>query len=169
LELGQDITDILHGLRNFHGVGRRCQYYLNSKINGKDVILVDDYGHHPTELKATISGLSNAYPQHKMILLFQPHRYTRTRDLFDDFVRVLSSVDTLILLEVYAAGEAPIPMHDGRSLAAAIRMRGKNNVIFVQDLEEAKAMTKKLVTENDLVVTMGAGSIGKLPQMLVEE
>ena len=169
LELGGKIEDIAQALLTFHGVGRRAEHYQNSKINGQEVILVDDYGHHPTELKATISGLLDAYPNNRMVLLFQPHRYTRTRDLFDDFVSVLSNVDTLILLDVYAAGEAPIPRSDGRSLAKAIRLRGKNNVIFVGDLEEARSVAKSLVRANDLVVTMGAGSIGKLPQMLMEE
>lgn len=168
LELGCNIDDIALKLKDFHGVGRRAEHYPNSKINNKDVILVDDYGHHPTELKVTLDGLKTAYPKNRMLLLFQPHRYTRTRDLFDDFVRVLSDVHTLILLDVYSAGETPIPMSDGRSLAAAIRLRGKNNVIFVRDLEEAKSVTKNLVKKNDLVVTMGAGSISKLPQMLVE-
>lgn len=168
LELGGKIEDIAAGLLTFHGVGRRCQHYPNSRINGKDVILVDDYGHHPTELKATISALALAYPENRMVLLFQPHRYTRTRDLFDDFVSVLSEVDTLVLLDVYAAGEEPIPMNDGRSLATAIRMRGKNNVIFVNDLIEAVNVVKNLVKPNDLVVTMGAGDISKLPQMLAK-
>lgn len=168
LELGGKIEEIVPGLLTFHGVGRRCQHYPDSQINGKDVILVDDYGHHPTELKATISALALAYPKNRMVLLFQPHRYTRTRDLFDDFVSVLSEVDTLVLLEVYAAGEEPISMSDGRSLATAIRMRGKNNVIFVSDLIEAYNVVKSLVEPNDLVVTMGAGSISKLPQMLAK-
>lgn len=167
LELGANISDIVLGLAKFHGVGRRCQHYPDSKIADHDVILIDDYGHHPTELKATISGLKTSYPNHRMVLVFQPHRYTRTRDLFDDFVSVLSEVNTLVLLEVYAAGEEAIPMSDGRSLARAIRMRGKNNVIFAKDLEEARDIVKKLVEENDLVVTMGAGNVSKLPEMLI--
>jgi UDP-N-acetylmuramate--alanine ligase len=168
LECGGTIEDAATGLASFHGVGRRAQHYPNSKINKKDVILVDDYGHHPTELKATISGLKEAYPKNRMILVFQPHRYTRTRDLFDDFVSILSEVDILVLLEVYAAGESPIPMSDGRSLASAIRIRGKNNVIFANDLEEATKIVYDLVEFDDLVVTMGAGNVSKLPQMLIE-
>lgn len=166
LELGAEIDSIIHGLANFHGVGRRCQHYPETTVAGKDIVLIDDYGHHPTELKATISGLKTAYPSQHMILAFQPHRYTRTRDLFDDFVQVLSDVDTLVLLEVYPAGEDPIPMSDGRSLAAAVRMRGQSNVVFVPNLEEAATVIKNLVNANDLVVTMGAGSISKLPGVL---
>ena len=167
LELGGKIENILAGLSEFHGVGRRCQHYPESKINGNEVILIDDYGHHPTELKATINALKLSYPNNRMILIFQPHRYTRTRDLFDDFVSILSEVDTLVLLEVYAAGELPIPMNDGRSLAKAIRMRGKSEVIFASNLEEASSIVQEMVVNNDLVVTMGAGNISKLPQILM--
>lgn len=168
LECGGKIEDITTGLATFHGVGRRCQHYPNINFLGKSANLIDDYGHHPSELKATISALKNAYPEKRMVLLFQPHRYTRTRDLFDDFVNVLSGVGTLILLEVYPAGESPIPLADGKYLADAIRTHGKHNVIFAQDLVEAKAALTSILGPNDLVVTMGAGSISKLPQMLLD-
>lgn len=168
LECEGKIENIITGLANFHGVGRRCQRYPDINVSGKKANLIDDYGHHPSELKATINALKNAYPEKRMILLFQPHRYTRTRDLFDDFVNVLSDVDTLIILEVYPAGESQIPLADGRSLANAIRMRGKHNVIFASDLVEAKNALYKILLQNDLVVTMGAGNISKLPQMLLD-
>jgi UDP-N-acetylmuramate--alanine ligase len=131
-------------------------------------MLIDDYGHHPAELKATITALKDAYPTHRMVLVFQPHRYTRTRDLFDDFVGVLSDVSVLILLEVYSAGESPIPLADGRALANAIRLRGTSNTVFAKDLTDAKELLLNIMENNDLVVTMGAGSIGILPQMLME-
>ena len=167
LECDGTIEDIAKGLKNFHGVGRRCQHYPDIQKDHKTIKLVDDYGHHPVELRATISALKNAYPKQRMILVFQPHRYTRTRDLFDDFVGVLSEVDTLVLLEVYPAGEVPIPQADGKSLANAIRLRGKVNIIFVKDLADAREVLFNIMENNDLIVTMGAGSIGKLPQMLI--
>jgi UDP-N-acetylmuramate--alanine ligase len=169
LECDGKIKDIALGLKNFHGVGRRCQHYPNIKTDHKTIMLVDDYGHHPVEVKATISALKGAYPSQRMVLVFQPHRYTRTRDLFDDFVGVLSEVDLLVVLEVYPAGEIPIPQADGKSLAKAIRMRGKVNTIFAKDLDDAKNVLLNIMENNDLVVTMGAGSIGKLPQMLIEK
>lgn len=166
LECEGNLEDIALGLKNFHGVGRRCQHYPNITKDDKTALLVDDYGHHPVELKATISALKNAYPTRRMVLAFQPHRYTRTRDLFDDFVSVLAEVDVLVLLEVYGAGEVPLAHADGKSLANAIRLRGNTNTIYVKDLDEAKTLLLNIIEDNDLVVTMGAGSVGKLPQML---
>ena len=167
LECEGKIEDIATGLASFHGVGRRCQHYPNIVFDSKEALLIDDYGHHPNELKATIAALRGAYPGRKMILIFQPHRYTRTRDLFDDFTSVLSNVDEVIVLEVYAAGEKPIPLADGRSLVRGIRLHGNQNAVFANDLEEAKTILFNVLQHNDLVVTMGAGSIGKLPQMLL--
>lgn len=167
LECEGKIEDIAKGLAEFHGVGRRSQHYPNINHEGKCGVLVDDYGHHPAELKATLSALRGAYPKKRMLLVFQPHRYTRTRDLFEDFISVLSDVDQLIILEVYAAGEKPIPLADGRSLVRAIRLKGNLNAIFAEDLDEAKAVVYNVLQDGDLVVTMGAGSVGKLPQMLV--
>jgi UDP-N-acetylmuramate--alanine ligase len=166
LECGGVLADIAEGLATFHGVGRRCQHYPDIVQNDKVATLIDDYGHHPVELKATISALKDAYPTKRMVLVFQPHRYTRTRDLFDDFVGVLSDVDVLILLEVYSAGESPIPLADGKALANAIRLRGTRNTVFAKDLADAKELLLNIMENNDLVVTMGAGSIGTLPQML---
>ena len=128
--------------------------------------MVDDYGHHPVEVKATISALRGAYPDKRLVVIFQPHRYTRTRDLFDDFVSVLTGVDQLIITEVYPAGEKPIALADGRSLVRAIRLQGNENAIFAEDIEDAKAKLNIVLQNDDLVVTMGAGSIGKLPAML---
>jgi UDP-N-acetylmuramate--alanine ligase len=167
LECEGQVEDIAVGLANFHGVGRRCQRYPDIHTADKTASLIDDYGHHPAELKATISALKSAYPRQRMVLVFQPHRYTRTRDLFDDFVNVLSNVDQLIVLEVYAAGESPIPLADGRSLARAIRLQGNVNTLFAADLVEAKMVLFNVLQTDDLVVTMGAGSIGKLPAMLL--
>lgn len=166
LECDGDIAEISRGLSEFHGVGRRCQHFPDIVYQNKRAVLVDDYGHHPVELKATISALRGAYAKQRMVLIFQSHRYTRTRDLFDDFVSVLSSVDVLILVEVYAAGEAPIPLADGRALARAIRLQGKLEVVFALDINDAREKLFNLFEDGDLVVTMGAGSIGKLPYML---
>jgi len=162
------VSDIANGLADFHGVGRRCQQYPNVVNDGKSAILIDDYGHHPAELRATLAALKAAYPDKRMVLIFQPHRYTRTRDLFDDFVNVLSNVEVLILLEVYSAGEEPIALADGRSLLRAVRLQGNVNTIFAKDLIDAKQILFNVMTDDDLVVTMGAGSIGKLPQILLE-
>ena len=116
-------------------------------------------------MKATISALRGAYPDKRLVVIFQPHRYTRTRDLFDDFVSVLTGVDQLIITEVYPAGEKPIALADGRSLVRAIRLQGNENTIFAEDIEDAKAKLSIVLQDDDLVVTMGAGNIGKLPAM----
>lgn len=166
LECGGKIEDIARGLANFHGVGRRCQHYPDILWNGKAATLVDDYGHHPVEIKATLNALRGAYPDKRMVLIFQPHRYTRTRDLFDDFVSALTDVDQLIVTEVYPAGEKPIAFADGRSLAMALRLQGNQSTIFAKDLNEAKSKLEHVLQDGDLVVTMGAGSIGKLPGQL---
>lgn len=170
LECECKIADIAIGLANFHGVGRRCQHYPDLNIQGKKALLIDDYGHHPVELKATISALKEAYPNNRMVLIFQPHRYTRTHDLFDDFVAVLSNVDQLILLEVYSAGEDPIALADSRSLMHALRIQGMaNNITFAEDLTVAKEKLTDVIKDGDLIITMGAGSISKLPQLLATE
>lgn len=167
LECGGEIDKIAAGLHGFHGVGRRCQHYPLLQKDGKTALLIDDYGHHPVEVDATLKALRAAYLDKRMVLIFQPHRYTRTRDLFDDFVRVLAQVDQLILLEVYAAGEAPIALADGRALMRALRLLGNENVVFAETLEEARERLFNLLNDNDLVITMGAGSVGKLPALLL--
>lgn len=166
LEAGGKIEDIAKGLLNFKGVGRRLEHYPDLIYQNKQAIIIDDYGHHPAELKATLNAIKDAYPEKRLLLVFQPHRYTRTRDLFDEFVNILSAVDHLILLDVYAASENPIPLADSRSLARAIRLKGNTNVVLAPNLEDAKKTILENFNNNDIIVTMGAGSIGKLPQML---
>ena len=154
---------ILKALRDFHGVGRRFQNY--GEIDAK-FTLIDDYGHHPAEMAATLEAARGAFPGRRLVLAFQPHRYTRTRDLFEDFVRVLSSVDVLLLAEVYPAGEAPIVAADGRSLARALRVAGKVEPIFVEDIAEMPQAIRHAAQPGDVVITMGAGSIGAVPAQL---
>lgn len=168
LDCGGKIEDIARGLAGFSGVGRRCQHYPELNWDGRNATLVDDYGHHPVEVRATLNALRGAYPDKRMVLIFQPHRYTRTRDLFDDFVSVLLDVDQLIITEVYPAGEKPIALADGRSLVRSIRLQGNQNAIFAEDLEDALNKLHHVLQDGDLVVTMGAGSIGKLPSKLLE-
>ncbi|MDP5009182.1 MAG: UDP-N-acetylmuramate--L-alanine ligase, partial [Glaciimonas sp.] len=131
--------------------------------------LVDDYGHHPVETEVTIAAARGAYPGRRLVLAFQPHRYTRTRDLFEDFVRVLSTVDVLVLAEVYAAGEQPIVAADGRALAHALRVAGMAEVVFVEDIADMHAAISNIVRDGDVVMTMGAGSINAIPAQLVNQ
>jgi UDP-N-acetylmuramate--alanine ligase len=154
---------IQKALREFHGVGRRFQNY--GEIDGR-FTLIDDYGHHPAEMAATIEAARGAFPGRRIVLAFQPHRYTRTRDLFEDFVRVLSSVDVLLLADVYAAGEAPIVAADGRSLARALRVAGKVEPVFVEEIGEMPEAIRRAAADRDVVITMGAGSIGGVPALL---
>ena len=156
---------IQKALEEFHGVGRRFQNY--GKIDGK-FTLIDDYGHHPAEMAATLEAARGAFPGRRVVLAFQPHRFTRTRDLFEDFVRVLSGVDVLLLAEVYPAGEAPIVAADGRSLARALRLAGKVEPIFVEDIGEMPAAIRRIAEDGDVVITMGAGSIGGVPAQLTQ-
>ncbi len=168
LECECKIDKIAQGLSEFHGVGRRSQSYPDIQKDGKTALLIDDYGHHPSEIKATLNAMRGAYPDRRMIVVFQPHRYTRTRDLFDDFVSVLAEVDYLIVMEVYAAGEKPIPLADGKSLVRSIRLKGNQNVVFAENLEDAQNVVLNTLQDGDLVLTIGAGSISKLPQMFCE-
>jgi UDP-N-acetylmuramate--alanine ligase len=124
------------------------------------VLLVDDYGHHPTEIAATLAAAKSGWPERRIVLVFQPHRYTRTRDLMDDFATVLSDADVLVLLEVYAAGEDPIAGADGRSMARAVRTRGAVEPVFVESLDDLQLVLEDLLADGDLVLTMGAGDIG---------
>ena len=163
-ELGVKDEFIQKALREFHGVGRRFQSY--GEVDGK-FVLIDDYGHHPAEMAATIDAARGAFPGRRIVLAFQPHRYTRTRDLFEDFVRVLSGVDVLLLAEVYAAGEAPIVAADGRSLARAVRLAGKVEPLFVEDIAEMPQAIRHAAQATDVVITMGAGSIGAVPSQLI--
>ncbi|MEM5330549.1 UDP-N-acetylmuramate--L-alanine ligase [Paraburkholderia sp. JHI2823] len=163
-ELEVKDADIQRALAEFNGVGRRFQRYGEVPVNGGGTYtLIDDYGHHPVEMAATIAAARGAFPERRLVLAFQPHRYTRTRDCFEDFVRVLSTVDALVLTDVYAAGEAPIVAADGRALARAIRVAGKVEPVFVETVDEVPEALAAVVRDGDVVITMGAGSIGGVP------
>ena len=156
------------GLSGFQGVGRRFEIYGEYAVTGGEAMLVDDYGHHPREVAATIKAVREGWPEKRLVMIFQPHRYTRTRDLYEDFVGVLSSCDVLILLEVYSAGEDEIPGADSRSLCRSIRQRGLVDPIYVPDIESVADVLKDIVHGGDMVITQGAGSVGKLVKMLEE-
>ena len=149
---------IRQGLKNFSGVGRRFET-REITVREKHLTLVDDYGHHPTEVKNVLDTARLVWPSRRLLMVYQPHRYTRTRDLYDDFVRVLSEVDALILVEIYSAGEQAIPGADSKSLAAGIRQRGGVNPIVVSDPNEARDLVKKLANEGDVVIVQGAGNV----------
>jgi UDP-N-acetylmuramate--alanine ligase len=168
-ELGVADDAIVSALAEFNGVGRRFQRWgeLPAAAGGR-FTLVDDYGHHPAEMEATLAAARGAFPGRRIVLAFQPHRYTRTRDLFEDFVRVLSSADLLLLAEVYPAGEPPIVAADGRSLARAIRVGGRVEPIFVEEIAGMPATILDVALDGDVVITMGAGSIGAVPAQLKE-
>jgi UDP-N-acetylmuramate--alanine ligase len=177
-ELEVSDADIQRALQEFNGVGRRFQRYGEVPVSAGNreadsegaYTLIDDYGHHPVEMAATIEAARGAFPNRRLVLAFQPHRYTRTRDCFEDFVRVLSTVDALVLTEVYAAGESPIVAADGRALARAIRVAGKVEPVFAESVDEMPDAITTLARNGDVVITMGAGSIGgvcgKLTQLL---
>ena len=157
---------ILAGLDGFAGVDRRFQVSGEITLGGAQVTLVDDYGHHPTEVEAVIKTARRVWPEEKITMVYQPHRYSRTRDLFDDFVRVLSEVDTLILLEVYSAGEAPIPGADSKALAQAIRQRGQVSPVYAQDPDEALALLPSLVKHGEVLLVQGAGNVNVISNSL---
>ena len=166
-ELGVPDAAIVQALAEFTGVGRRFARHGELPVpGGGHYTLIDDYGHHPVEMAATLDAARGAFPGRRIVLAFQPHRYTRTRDCFEDFVRVLSTCDALLLAEVYAAGEAPIVAADGRSLARAIRVAGKVEPVFVETIEAMPDALMDVVRDADVVITMGAGSIGQLPARL---
>ena len=166
-ELGAPDAAIVRALAEFKGVGRRFQRYGEVALPGGGAFtLVDDYGHHPAEMRATIAAARGAFPGRRLLLAFQPHRYSRMRDCFEDFVSVLSSVDALVLGEVYAAGEAPIVAADGRSLARALRVAGKIEPVFVEDVAAMPAAIIDAARDGDVVMTMGAGSISSVPGKL---
>lgn len=170
-ELGIDDRSITGALADFHGVSRRFQRYgeVPAAEGEGSFALVDDYGHHPAEMRATLQAARGAFPGRRIVLAFQPHRYTRTRDLFEDFVKVLSEADALLLAEVYPAGEAPLVAADGRSLSRAVRVAGRVEPVFVENIADMPAAILKLARGGDVVITMGAGSIGAVPSMLVGE
>jgi UDP-N-acetylmuramate--alanine ligase len=168
-EVGVSDADIIKALADFKGVGRRFQHYGEIPIpSGGTFTLVDDYGHHPTEMAATLVAARGAFPARRLLLAFQPHRFSRTRDCFEDFVKVLSGVDALLLAEVYGAGEPPIVAADGRALARALRVAGQVEPIFVEQIGEMPQAILNRVKKGDVVLTMGAGSIGTVPGKLVQ-
>lgn len=163
---GIDDAAICRGVEKFQGVGRRFQVYGDYPIAKGSVTLVDDYGHHPTEVAATISAARQAWPDRRLVMVYQPHRYSRTKDLYEDFVRVLSEVDCLVLLEVYSAGETPVAGADGRSLSGTIRNRGKVDPVFVANISEITDELQRLLKDGDVLLTQGAGNVGVLSAAL---
>jgi UDP-N-acetylmuramate--alanine ligase len=168
LEVGVADGAIVAALAEFQGVGRRFQRYGEIALpDGGSFTLIDDYGHHPVEMVATLEAVRGAFPGQRLLLAFQPHRYTRTRDLFEDFVKVLCSVDALVLAEVYAAGEPPIVGADGRALMHALRVAGQSEAVFVEDIQLMPQAIMQMARDGDVVITMGAGSIGSTPNKLL--
>ena len=168
LELGVSAEKIALALATFKGVGRRFEQYGEVRLpDGGSITLVDDYGHHPAEMEATLEAARGAFPGRRLLLAFQPHRYTRTRDCFEDFVKVLSTADALVLADVYPAGEAPIVAADGRALARAVRVQGKVEPIFAETVAAMPAAIRAAARDGDVVLTMGAGSIGGVPAALL--
>jgi UDP-N-acetylmuramate--alanine ligase len=161
-----DDRAIQRGLKGFLGVGRRFHVREDVRVGERSILLVDDYGHHPTEVEAVIQTAREVWPSRRLVMVFQPHRFTRTRDLYDDFVRVLSEVDMLVVLDVYAAGEAHITGADARSLCRSIRQRGQVDPIFLANVDDVEAALEELVRDDDLVITQGAGDIGRLSRRL---
>jgi UDP-N-acetylmuramate--alanine ligase len=168
LELGVGEEAIRRALLGFEGIGRR--FVVNEVRDGvgRNLVLVDDYGHHPRELAATFEAIRKGWPGRRLVVVFQPHRYSRTQEQFEDFVQVLSGADLLVLCEVYPAGEAPLPGADGRALSRAIRVRGETDSVFVQELAEVPKVLANLLSAGDLVLTSGAGDIGGLAARLPE-
>ncbi|MBY4676597.1 UDP-N-acetylmuramate--L-alanine ligase [Marinobacterium arenosum] len=160
---------ICQGLKNFEGVGRRFQVLGNLPVDGGELMLVDDYGHHPREVQAVIRAVREGWPDKRLVMVYQPHRFTRTRDLYEDFVQVLSEVDVLLLLEVYPAGEQPIAGADSRSLCRSIRQRGRLDPIFVESTDQVAELLRDIVEPGDLLLTQGAGDITAMAHRLKSE
>ncbi|MDR7095945.1 UDP-N-acetylmuramate--L-alanine ligase [Hydrogenophaga laconesensis] len=169
VELGVSDEAVLQALAEFKGVGRRFQRYGDAALpTGGSCTVVDDYGHHPVEMAATLSAARGAYPGRRLVLAFQPHRYTRTRDCFEDFVKVIGQADAVLLAEVYAAGEAPIVAADGRSLARALRVAGKLEPVFVDDIAAMPQAVLDNARDGDVVLCMGAGTVGAVAGRVME-
>ncbi|MDQ6922682.1 MAG: UDP-N-acetylmuramate--L-alanine ligase [Pseudomonadota bacterium] len=166
-EAGVADAAIAKALSEFKGVGRRFQRFGEIAIpRGGSFTLIDDYGHHPTEMAATLDAVRRSFPGRRLVLAFQPHRYTRTRDLFEDFVKILSTADALLVAEVYPAGEAPIVAADGRALTRALRIGGRIEPVFVEDVSEMPEAIRAMARDGDVVLTMGAGSIGQVSPLV---
>ena len=156
----------MQGLSEFAGVDRRFEITAPVHVDDAVVSLVDDYGHHPTEVEAVIATARQVWPERRLVMVYQPHRYSRTKDLFDDFVRVLSAVDVLLLLDVYAAGEKPIDGADSRSLIASIRQRGQISPVHAKDTTEAMQLLPNICETDDVVLVQGAGNVSALSKTL---
>jgi UDP-N-acetylmuramate--alanine ligase len=168
VELNVDDAAVVKALAEFRGVGRRFQRYGDLPLPAGGILtVVDDYGHHPVEMAATLAAARGAFPGRRLVLAFQPHRFTRTRDCFEDFVKVIGMADSVLLGEVYAAGEAPIVAADGRALARALRIAGKVEPIFVDDIEAMPQAVVDNAQAGDVLICMGAGSIGAVPAKVV--
>jgi UDP-N-acetylmuramate--alanine ligase len=167
--LGVDVAACQRALLKFDGVGRRFNILGEKTIGQGQVLLVDDYGHHPTEIAATVAASRGGWPDRRLVVVFQPHRYTRTRDLFEDFARVLSTIDVLVVLEVYPAGENKIAGADARSLCRAIRLRGQVEPVFVEDKQALFSVLPGLLKDQDLLLTLGAGDIGTIAKELDQQ
>jgi len=162
---------IQQALAKFQGVGRRFQVYgdyniVENDVDSGQVMLVDDYGHHPSEVAATIQAIRSGWADKRLVMIYQPHRYSRTCDLYEDFVKVLAEVDVLLLMDVYPAGEQVIPGADSRSLCRSIRQRGAIDPVFIEDGEDIEAVLKNILVDGDLLLTQGAGDIGNLAAKL---
>ena len=172
-DLGIPDEAIQSALSDFQGIGRRLERVGEVQVDAGRIEIVDDYGHHPTEIAATLEAVRQGWPGRRLVLAFQPHRYTRTHDLIDDFGQVLSEADVLLVTEVYAAGEEPIANADGRAVCRAVRSRGRVEPVFVEDVQQLAGSLRGLLEDGDLVLTMGAGSIGavahELPARLLED
>ncbi len=166
---GVDDSAVMEALQSFAGIGRRFEQLADLTTDKGDMVLVDDYGHHPREVQATIKAMRNGWPEKRLVMVFQPHRYSRTRDLYEDFVEVLSEVDVLYLLDVYAAGEQVITGADSKSLARSIRQRGQIEPIYVGDHTKLSALLHTQLQDGDMVITQGAGNIGAIARSLATD
>jgi UDP-N-acetylmuramate--alanine ligase len=166
-ELGVEDVAIVQALAGFGGVGRRFTQVGDFEAQSGGIFsVIDDYGHHPVEMAATLAAARGAWPERRIVLAFQPHRYTRTRDCFEDFVKVLSSADAVLLTEVYAAGEPALVAADGRALARGVRVAGKVEPIFIENVAEMPEAIRRFAQAGDVVIVMGAGSISRVPEQL---
>ena len=165
-ELGLDVREAARCFESFEGVGRRFSDVGEIALGGRRILAVEDYGHHPTELEATLAAARGGWPERRQVVVFQPHRYTRTRDLFDEFSRVLSEADVLVMSDVYPAGEAPIEGIDSHALCQSIRVRGKVDPVLVPRVEDVQEALTNLVEEDDLVLLLGAGSMDRVAKDL---
>ena len=166
-ELGVDVAAIQNALSGFAGIGRRVEHLGDVSIDGKQVIVIDDYAHHPKEIACTLQAMRDAWPDRRLVVAFQPHRYSRTSDLFDDFATVLGEPDVLIVTDVYAAGEQTLAHATGRALCRSIRTRGKVEPLFVKDVQTLPDVLPNLLSDGDILLTMGAGNIGQIAQDFV--